>query len=90
VPIIVVSKMNRGPEGRTDKRPQLSDLRGSGNLESDADVAILVYREEMHEKETPRAGEADLIIPKNRRGELDTCVVAAQLHYQRFVDMATE
>ena len=90
VPIIAVSKMNRASDQRSDKKPQMSDLRESGNLESDADAIILVHREDMYEKESPRAGEADIIIPKNRRGPVDTCVVAFQGHYQRFVDMATE
>jgi replicative DNA helicase len=89
VPILVVSKMNRGPEQRTDKKPQVSDLRESGNLESDADVILLLHREDMYEKETSRAGEVDIIIGKQRRGAQDTVTLAAQLHYQRFVSLAS-
>ena len=88
IPLLVVSKMNRGPEQRTDKRPQMTDLRESGNIESDADAIILLYRDDFYDKESPRAGEVDFIIEKQRRGPKGTVVLAAQLHYQRFVDMA--
>lgn len=89
VPIIVVSKMNRGPEMRADKRPMMADLRESGSLESDADVVVLLYREDVYEKESPRAGEVDVIFDKTRKGEPTTVVLAAQLHFSRFVGMAS-
>ena len=73
---------------RTDKRPQLSDLRESGSIEQDADVVILLHRDDYYDKESPRAGEADFIIAKHRNGPTDTVTVAAQLHLSRFVDMA--
>jgi replicative DNA helicase len=87
-PVIAVSQLNRGPEQRTDKRPQLSDLRESGSIEQDADVVILLHRDDYYDKESPRAGEADFIIAKHRNGPTDTITVAAQLHLSRFVDMA--
>jgi replicative DNA helicase len=87
-PVIAVSQLNRGPEGRQDKRPSLADLRESGSLEQDADVVILVHRDDYYDKESPRAGEADFIVAKNRTGATDTITVAAQLHLSRFVDMA--
>ncbi|MGH3750809.1 MAG: replicative DNA helicase, partial [Micromonosporaceae bacterium] len=87
-PVIAVSQLNRGPEQRTDKRPQLSDLRESGSIEQDADVVILLHREDYYDKESPRAGEADFIVAKHRNGPTDTITVAAQLHFSRFVDMA--
>ncbi|WP_431881246.1 replicative DNA helicase [Micromonospora chalcea] len=87
-PVIAVSQLNRGPEQRTDKRPQLSDLRESGSIEQDADVVILLHRDDYYDKESPRAGEADFIIAKHRNGPTDTVTVAAQLHLSRFVDMA--
>jgi replicative DNA helicase len=89
VPVIALSQLNRGPEQRTDKRPQLSDLRESGAIEQDADVVILLHREDMYERESPRAGEADLIVAKHRNGPTSTIVVAFQGHYSRFVDMAS-
>ncbi len=88
VPVIAISQLNRGPEQRTDKKPQMSDLRESGSLEQDADMVILLHREDAYEKESPRAGEADLIVAKHRNGPTDTVTVAFQGHYARFVDMA--
>jgi replicative DNA helicase len=87
-PVIAVSQLNRGPEQRTDKRPQLSDLRESGSIEQDADVVLLLHRDDYYDKESPRAGEADFIVAKHRNGPTDTITVAAQLHLSRFVDMA--
>ncbi|MFI7359481.1 replicative DNA helicase [Streptomyces avidinii] len=88
VPVVAVSQLNRGPEQRTDKRPMISDLRDSGALEDNADIVILLHREDAYEKESPRAGEADLIVAKHRNGPTATCTVAFQGHYSRFVDMA--
>jgi replicative DNA helicase len=88
IPVIALSQLNRGPEQRTDKKPQLADLRESGAIEQDADVVILLHREDVYERESPRAGEADLIVAKHRNGPTSTLVVAFQGHYSRFVDMA--
>ena len=88
LPIIAIAQLNRGPEQRTDKRPMMSDLRESGSLEQDADVVILLHREDAYERESPRAGEADLIVAKHRNGPTATITVAFQGHYSRFVDMA--
>ncbi|WP_312923552.1 replicative DNA helicase [Thermocatellispora tengchongensis] len=88
VPVIAISQLNRGPEQRTDKRPQVSDLRESGSIEQDADMVILLHREDAYERESPRAGEADLIVAKHRNGPTATVTVAFQGHYSRFVDMA--
>ncbi|MHB1594531.1 MAG: replicative DNA helicase [Streptosporangiaceae bacterium] len=88
VPVIAVAQLNRGPEQRTDKKPMLSDLRESGSIEQDADVVILLHREDAYERESPRAGEADFIVAKHRNGPTATVTVAFQGHYSRFVDMA--
>ncbi|MEO7236298.1 MAG: DnaB-like helicase C-terminal domain-containing protein, partial [Lapillicoccus sp.] len=88
VPVIAISQLNRGSEQRTDKRPQMSDLRESGSIEQDADMVILLHREEAYERESPRAGEADLIVAKHRNGPTDTIVLAFQGHYSRFTNMA--
>jgi replicative DNA helicase len=88
VPVIAISQLNRGPEQRVDKKPMLSDLRESGSLEQDADMVILLHREDAYERESPRAGEADFIVAKHRNGPTQTVTVAFQGHYSRFVDMA--
>ena len=89
VPVVALSQLNRGPEQRTDKKPMLSDLRESGSLEQDADMVVLLHREDAYERESPRAGEADLILAKHRNGPTGVVTVAFQGHYSRFVDMAT-
>ena len=88
VPVIALSQLNRGPEQRSDKRPMLSDLRESGSLEQDADMVILLNRDDVYEKESTRPGEADLIVAKHRNGPTRDVTVAFQGHYSRFVDMA--
>ncbi|MFJ3817773.1 replicative DNA helicase [Streptomyces sp. NPDC090056] len=88
LPIILLSQLNRGPEMRADKRPQVSDLRESGSIEQDADMVILLYRDDAYEKESPRAGEVDIIVGKHRNGPTATITVAQQLYLSRFVDMA--
>jgi replicative DNA helicase len=88
VPVVVLAQLNRGPEQRADKRPMLSDLRESGSLEQDADVVILLHREDAYERESPRAGEADLIVAKHRNGPTAVITVAFQGYLSRFVDMA--
>ncbi len=90
VPVVAISQLNRGPEQRNDRRPQLSDLRESGSLEQDADMVILIHRPDAFERDDPRMGEADLILAKHRAGPTSTVTVAHQLHYSRFVDMAQE
>jgi len=88
VPVVAISQLNRGAEQRTDRRPMLSDLRESGSLEQDADMVVLIHREDAYERESTRPGEADLIVAKHRNGPTATVVVAFQGHYSRFVDMA--
>jgi replicative DNA helicase len=89
VPVIAISQLNRGPEQRTDKKPMVSDLRESGSLEQDADMVILLHREDAYDRDN-RPGEADLIVAKHRNGPTKTITVAFQGHYSRFVDMAHE
>jgi len=88
VPVVAISQLNRAAEQRGDKRPQMSDLRESGSIEQDADIVILLHREEAYEKESQLAGEADLIVAKHRNGPTQTIVVAFQGHYSRFTNMA--
>lgn len=88
VPVIAAAQMNRGPDMRADKHPQLSDLRGSGSIANDSNVVMFVHRPDYYDPESPRRGEADLVVRKNRGGPTDTITVASQLHLSRFVDMA--
>ncbi len=88
VPVIAMSQLNRGSEQRQDKKPMLSDLRESGSIEQDADMVMMIHREDMYEKESPRAGEADIMLVKHRNGPTANVTVAFQGHYSRFVDMA--
>ena len=87
LPVVALSQLNRGPETRQDKRPLLSDLRESGSLEQDADVVILLHREDAYDRNSARVGEADFIIAKHRNGATDTIPVAFQGSLSRFVDM---
>ena len=88
--MIALSQLSRQVENREDKRPQLSDLRESGSIEQDADMVILLHRDDVYDKESPRAGEADVIVAKHRNGPTKTIVVAFQGHYSRFANMANE
>lgn len=90
IPVLVAAQLNRGVEDRTDKRPRLSDLRESGSIENDADIVVMLHREDYYEADAPRAGEADLILAKHRGGPCSTIAVAHQLHYSRFADLAQE
>ncbi|QDN75613.1 hypothetical protein FNV64_08360 [Streptomyces sp. S1A1-7] len=88
LPIVAISTLNRSPEQRADRKPMINDLQDSGTLEDNADVVILLHREDAYEKDSPRAGEADFIVAKHRHGPTATITVAFQGHYSRFVDMA--
>ena len=87
IPVVALSQLNRASEQRADKMPAMSDLRESGSLEQDADMVILLHREASFEKDNPRAGEADLILAKQRNGPTGTVTVAFQGAYSRFQDM---
>jgi replicative DNA helicase len=88
VPVIAISQLSRQPEARSDKKPMLSDLRESGALEQDADVVLFIYRDDLYDPESPRKGEADLILAKHRNGPVDTVTVTFQGQYSRFAPMA--
>jgi replicative DNA helicase len=90
IPVVVGSQLNRGPEQRANKRPSKADLRESGSLEQDADVVILLHREDAYEPESARAGEIELIVDKHRQGPTKTVTLAWQPHYARAVDFAPE
>jgi replicative DNA helicase len=92
VPIVVLSQLSRAPESRSDRRPQLSDLRESGALEQDADVVIFIYREDMYaDKNAPPTdaqGTAELIIGKQRNGPTGIVKLAFIREFTRFENLA--
>ncbi len=87
IPVVALSQLNRQAEQSKDKRPEISHLRESGSLEQDADVVVLLHREGIYERDHPRAGEADIILAKQRNGPTGTVVVAFHGQYSRFVNM---
>lgn len=87
IPVVAVAQLNRGPEGRNDKKPMMSDLRESGSLEQDADVVMLLHRPDYY-NEDERVGEADIIVAKHRNGQTRTIPVAFQGQMARFANMA--
>ncbi|SKO35651.1 replicative DNA helicase [Mycobacteroides abscessus subsp. abscessus] len=88
VPVLALSQLNRGPEQRTDKRPQISDLRESGSIEQDSDMVILLHRPDAGDRDDPRCGEIDLILGKHRNGPQATITLAHTLHMASLANMA--
>jgi len=86
VPVVCLSQLSRGPEGRTDKRPMLSDLRESGAIEQDADEVLFLYRDEYYNPNTEDQGVAECIVSKNRHGEVGTVKLQWIPQYQTFTD----
>ena len=90
VPVLVLSQLSRAPEARSDHRPQLSDLRESGALEQDADVVMLIYREDAYNRDPnhPDAGTAELIVAKQRNGPTGVVRLAFLREQTRFANLA--
>ena len=86
VPVICLSQLSRGPESRTDKRPMLSDLRESGAIEQDADEVLFLYRDEYYNPDTEDKGIAEVIVSKNRHGEIGPVKLQWIPQYQTFAD----
>jgi len=87
IPVILLSQLSRGVESRENKRPYMSDLRSSGEIEQDADIVMFVYRDDYYNKDTPDTGLAELIVAKNRMGQIG--FVKCEFHgdYSKFKDM---
>ena len=72
IPIVALAQLNRGIEGRTDKRPVMSDLRDSGEIEQDADIVMFLYRDDYYNSDSEKRNIAECIVAKNRHGETGT------------------
>jgi len=88
VPVIAISQLSRAVEARTDHRPQLSDLRESGAIEQDADVVVLLLREEYYNPTSENQGVAEVMIAKQRNGPVGSLKLAFIKEYTRFENIA--
>jgi replicative DNA helicase len=87
IPVIAVSQLSRAVEARPDKRPMLSDLRESGQVEQDSDLVIFIYRDEYYNRESERPGEADLIVAKHRNGPVGDVVLTFLSRHPKFANI---
>ena len=88
VPVVALSQLSRGVESRTNKRPMLSDLRESGSIEQDADLVMMIYRDEYYNPDTPDRGITELIISKHRHGPVGTVKLLFEPQFTRFRSVA--
>ena len=89
VPVVALSQLSRAPESRSNRRPQLADLRESGALEQDADVVMFIYREEQYEATPENENLAELILGKQRNGPTGTVKLAFLKQFARFANLSS-
>jgi replicative DNA helicase len=87
-PVVALSQLSRALELRAEKRPMLADLRESGSIEQDADVVLFLYRDEVHNPDSPDIGTAEILIAKHRNGPTGKVKLAYLSQYTRFANMA--
>jgi len=88
VPVMALSQLSRGVEARTNKRPMLSDLRESGSIEQDADLVLMIYRDEYYNPETADRGITEVIVTKHRNGPVGTVKLLFEPQFTRFRNLA--
>jgi replicative DNA helicase len=87
VPVVALAQLSRAVESRTEKKPQLSDLRESGSIEQDADIVMFIYRDEVYNPETERKNIADIIVAKHRNGPVGQVSLYFQAAQTRYRDL---
>jgi replicative DNA helicase len=90
VPVIALSQLSRGVEARTNKRPMLSDLRESGSIEQDADLVIMLYRDDYYNSDSPDRGIAEVIVAKHRNGPTGTVKLLFDPQFTKFKNLARQ
>jgi replicative DNA helicase len=88
VPVVALSQLSRSVESRTNKRPMLSDLRESGSIEQDADLVLMIYRDEYYNPDTTDRGITEVIVTKHRNGPVGPVKLLFEPQFTRFRNLA--